>query len=214
MVSSFEQMEQAVVGETSGRRSSHRSQGLNVNEFSEDIARYKAKGNHGKELWLNPLIWVIATHRLRNWVTVSKPIWPIRVPLVLVCFCANKFFQIFMGMDISPGASIGAGFYLGHVGGVIISQFAVLGKNCDVSHRVTIGVSAMGRQGAPIIGDDVYIGTGATLVGLITIGNGAKIAANTLVIDDVPEGATAIGVPGRIFLAPKSTTESKPTGSR
>lgn len=181
---------------------------MKVNRFSEDIARYRAKGNRGKDLWLNPLIWVIAFYRLRNWVNRAKPAWPVRIPVVFICFCFNKLFQIFMGMDISPGASIGAGFYLGHVGGVIISQHAVIGKNCDISHRVTIGVSAMGRQGAPSIGDDVYIGTGATVVGKIRIGNGAKIAANTLVIDDVPEGATAMGVPGRVFLGSKRVVES------
>jgi serine O-acetyltransferase len=60
----------------------------------------------------------------------------------------------------------------------------------------------MGRQGAPVLGDDVYIGTGATLVGKIKVGNGAKIAANTLVITNVPQGATVMGVPGRIIMRP------------
>ena len=63
----------------------------------------------------------------------------------------------------------------------------------------------MGRQGAPILGDDVYVGTGATLVGKIRVGNGAKIAANTLVMSNIPEGATVMGVPGRIIMrAPKA----------
>jgi len=63
----------------------------------------------------------------------------------------------------------------------------------------------MGRQGAPVLGDEVYIGTGATLVGKIKIGSGAKIAANTLVMSNIPEGATVMGVPGRIIArAPKA----------
>ena len=62
----------------------------------------------------------------------------------------------------------------------------------------------MGRQGAPTIGNDVYIGTGAALVGKIRIGNGVKIAANTLVMSNIPDGATVMGVPGRIIMrAPK-----------
>jgi serine O-acetyltransferase len=61
----------------------------------------------------------------------------------------------------------------------------------------------MGRQGVPVVGDDVYIGTGATLVGKIKIGNGAKIAANTLVMSNVPAGATVMGVPGRIVMRAK-----------
>src|ERR1700739_2107714 len=72
-----------------------------VSKFSADIARYKVKGNHGKDLWLNPLIWVIAFYRLRNWVNTAKPAWAIRIPVVLICFWMNKLFQIFMAMDIS-----------------------------------------------------------------------------------------------------------------
>ena len=117
-------------------------------------------------------------------------------------------------MGISPGASIGEGLYIGHIGGVIISQQAVIGRNCDISHRVTIGTSAMGREGAPVLGDNIYVGTGSTLVGKIRIGSGAKIAANTLVIDDVPEGATMMGVPGRILFAPARSIKSRHRPSR
>lgn len=61
----------------------------------------------------------------------------------------------------------------------------------------------MGRKGLPVLGDEVYIGTGATLVGKIKVGSGAKIAANTLVMTNVPEGATVMGVPGRIVMRPR-----------
>jgi serine O-acetyltransferase len=175
-----------------------------MNKFSADIARYRVKGHGGKELWLNPAVWAIAFYRLGNWLNVAPPILPIRVPLKLVSFIGNKFCEVFMEMCISPRASIGVGLYIGHIGGIHISPQAVIGRNCDVTHRVTIGASAMGRQGAPVIGDDVYIGTGATLAGKIRIGSGAKIAANTLVMSNVPEGATVMGVPGRIIMrAPK-----------
>ena len=113
-----------------------------------------------------------------------------------------------MEMCIDPQATIGGGLYIGHIGGVHINPQAVLGSNCDIAHRVTIGASAMGRQGAPVLGDNVYIGTGATLVGKIKVGNGAKIAANTLVITNVPEGATVMGVPGRIIMRPPKPAQS------
>ena len=93
-----------------------------------------------------------------------------------------------MEMCIDPQATIGGGLYIAHIGGVHINPQAIVGRNCDIAHRVTIGASAMGRQGAPVLGDNVYIGTGATLVGKIKIGSGAKIAANTLVITNVPRG--------------------------
>ena len=105
-----------------------------------------------------------------------------------------------MEMCIDAQATIAGGLYIGHIGGVHISPQAVLGRRCDLAHRVTIGASAMGREGAPVLGDDVYVGTGATLVGKIKIGDGAKIAANTLVIGNVPAGATVMGVPGRIVM--------------
>jgi serine O-acetyltransferase len=175
-----------------------------MNRFATDAARYRARGERGKDLWLNPALWTIAFYRLRNWVNITHPAWPVRLPLIVFCFFANKFCEVFMEMSISPRATIGEGLYIGHIGGVHISPFAIIGKNCDIAHRVTIGASGMGRQGAPVIGDNVYIGTGATLVGGLKIGDGARIAANTLVIDDVPAGATVMGVPGRILLGPPS----------
>ncbi|MCU1301765.1 MAG: serine acetyltransferase [Candidatus Sulfotelmatobacter sp.] len=178
-----------------------------MNKFSADVARYRAKGAAGKELWLNPAIWAIGCYRLGNWLHVSRPFVLIRVPLKLVSYAANKFCEVFMEMCIDPQASIGEGLCVGHIGGVHINPQAVLGRNCDIAHRVTIGASAMGRQGAPVLGDDVYIGTGATLVGKIKVGSGAKIAANTLVMTNVPEGATVMGVPGRIIMRPAKAVQ-------
>jgi serine O-acetyltransferase len=173
-----------------------------MHEFAADIARYRAKGDSGKELWLNPAVWAIGCYRLANWLNTSPPTAIIRIPLKLVSFVATKWCEIFIEMHLDPCATIGGGLYIAHIGGVHINPQAVLGKNCDVAHRVTIGASAMGRKGAPVLGDEVYIGTGATLVGKIKIGNGAKIAANTLVMTNVPDGATVMGVPGRIIMRP------------
>jgi serine O-acetyltransferase len=178
-----------------------------MNEFSADIARYTSRGYRGKDLWLNPAVWSIGCYRLGNWLHVAKPPFLIRIPLKVISFFANKFCEVFMEMCIDPHASIGPGLYIGHIGGVHINPQAVLGSNCDLAHRVTIGTSAMGRQGAPVLGDDVYIGTGATLVGKIKVGNGAKIAANTLVISNIPDGATVMGVPGRIIMRPPKAVQ-------
>lgn len=176
-----------------------------MNRFSEDITRYRFRGHAGKDLWLNPALWAIGCYRLGNWLHSERPSAFVRVPLKLVSYLANKWCEVFMEMCIDVHATIGPGLYIGHIGGVHINPLAVLGKNCDIAHRVTIGTSAMGRQGAPVLGDEVYVGTGATLVGKIRVGNGAKIAANTLVISNVPEGATVMGVPGRIIMRPTKT---------
>jgi len=183
-------------------------EGSEMNKFSEDVARYRADGASTVDILFRPTIWVIAIYRLRNWVYVANPPWLIRTPLRVICVLANMFFEVFMAMEISPRASIGGGLCIGHVGGLVISKDAVIGRNFDVGQRVTIGASAGGREGAPTIGDNVYIGIGATVTGKIRIGNGAKISANTLVINDVPEGATVMGVPGRVFFAPPAAAPS------
>ena len=171
-----------------------------MGKFAADLQRYKEKGNSLRDTCLNPAVWAIGSYRLGSWLNTARPFILIRLPLKVVSLVLNKFCEIFMEMCIDPCAVIGEGLFIAHIGGVHINPDAVLGKNCDIAHRVTIGTSAMGRKGAPVLGDDVYVGTGASIVGKIRIGSGAKIAANTLVITNVPDGATVMGVPGRIIM--------------
>jgi serine O-acetyltransferase len=159
-------------------------------------------GHRGRRLWLNPAIWAITIYRFGNWLYRAHPFILFRVPLKILYFFAYMFSEVVMEMCLDPQATIGGGLYIAHIGGIHINPEAVIGSYCDIAHRVTIGASAMGRLGSPVLGDKVYIGTGATLVGKIKIGSGAKIAANTLVITNVPEGATVMGVPGRIIMRP------------
>lgn len=173
-----------------------------MSKFALDIARYRAKGTSSRDIWTNPAVWAIAAYRLGNWLNTDPPAAPLRLPLKLASFILNKLCEVVMEMCLDPAASIGEGLYIGHIGGVHINPGAIVGKNCDIAHRVTIGTSAMGRKGAPTIGDEVYIGTGASIIGKIRIGSGAKIASNTLVINNVPEGCTVMGVPGRVIMRP------------
>src|SRR5271154_6209534 len=173
-----------------------------MSKFSEDVARYRSLGHSGTRLWLNSALWAIAVYRFGNWLYSANPFILIRVPLKIVYFFAYMFSEVVMEMCLDPQATIGGGLYIAHIGGIHINPQAIVGSNCDIAHRVTIGASAMGRQGSPVLGDKVYIGTGATLVGKIKIGSGAKIAANTPVITNVPAGATVMGVPGRIIMRP------------
>lgn len=104
------------------------------------------------------------------------------------------------GFEIDPGAKIGEGFYLtGHCGPVIIGPVEI-GKNCNVSHSVTIGRSYRGGViGRPTIGDYVWVGPGAVIVGKVMIGNNVLIAPNSFVNFDVPDNSLVIGNPGKIF---------------
>jgi serine O-acetyltransferase len=104
------------------------------------------------------------------------------------------------GMDISASAIIGRGLYIGHFGGIVVNPDAVIGDNCNLSHEVTIGQVNRGtKTGCPVIGDNVFIGPGAKIIGRIHVGNGAAIGANCVVVDDVPENGVVVGVPGRVI---------------
>lgn len=102
------------------------------------------------------------------------------------------------GLDIVPSVEIGPGLYIAHpVGTVIMAQR--IGSNLSITTSVTIGMRTVPRF--PTIGNDVTIGAGARVLGGITLGDGATVGANAVVLDDVPAGATAVGIPARILLA-------------
>ena len=90
--------------------------------------------------------------------------------------------------------------YIGHFGGIIISGGAVIGRNCNISQGVTIGIAGKGKnRGIPIIGEGVYIGAGAKLIGKIHVGNNVAIGANAVVTKDVPDNAVVGGIPAKII---------------
>jgi serine O-acetyltransferase len=105
------------------------------------------------------------------------------------------------GVDLS-GTPIGPGLFLSHGQSTILSAERI-GANLQVHQGVTVGWDYRGDR-RPIIGDDVFIGAGAKVLGAITVGDGARIGANAVVLCDVPPGATAVGVPAQIRDAPAS----------
>ena len=95
---------------------------------------------------------------------------------------------------------IGPGFYIGHFGGIFIYPDCKIGKNCNLSQEVTIGNVPRGQnKGYPTIGDNVYIGPGAKIIGCVKVGNRVAIGANCVVTKDVPDNAVVVGVPGKII---------------
>ena len=104
------------------------------------------------------------------------------------------------GIEIHPGASIGRRFFIDHGMGVVIGETAQIGDDCTLYHGVTLGgTSWVKGKRHPTLGDGVVIGAGAKILGPISIGRGAKIGSNAVVVKDVPEGATAVGIPARIL---------------
>jgi serine O-acetyltransferase len=110
------------------------------------------------------------------------------------------------GYQIPSTTEIGEGFYIGHYGTIVINGEVKIGRNCNIAHGVTIGQANRGKlKGYPTIGNNVWIGTGAVIVGNINIGSNVLIAPNSFVNIDVPDNSLLIGNPSRIIKKENST---------
>ncbi|MGK6344050.1 serine O-acetyltransferase [Chryseobacterium sp. DT-3] len=104
------------------------------------------------------------------------------------------------GFQIPSTTEIGEGFYIGHWGTIVINEKAKIGKNCNITHNVTIGQANRGKlKGYPVIGDHVWIGAGAIIVGNINIGSNVLIAPNSFVNIDVPNNSLVLGNPCKVI---------------
>lgn len=120
-------------------------------------------------------------------------------PLYVLAWLLLRRAKFRYGISISEHTKIGAGFYIGHFGAIIVSPQAVIGRNCNISQGVTIGRSNRGeRAGVPTIGDNVYIAPGAKIIGGVRVGNNVAIGANAVVISDIPDNSVAVGVPAKV----------------
>ena len=116
------------------------------------------------------------------------------------------FYRLFLrrymfkyGFQIPASTQIGKGFYIGHFGTIVINEKTKIGDNCNIAHGVTIGQANRGKAGGcPVIGDMVWIGTGAVIVGKVKIGSNVLIAPNSFVNFDVPDNSVVVGNPGKI----------------
>lgn len=109
--------------------------------------------------------------------------------------------RILTGIEIHPGAQIGDRFFIDHGEGVVIGETTIIGNDVLIYQQVTLGGTGkdLGKR-HPTVGDGVIIGAGAKVLGNITIGNHSRIGAGSVVIDDVPEHATVVGIPGKIVI--------------
>lgn len=145
------------------------------------------------EFILYPSIHAIAVHRY-----VCHPLYRLGIPFFPRLI--SQIVRFLTGIEIHPGAKIGKGLFIDHGIGVVIGETAQIGKNCVLFHNVSLGGTGHHkRKRHPTIGDNVLIGTAATLLGPITVGDNSKIGAETVVINrDVPENATVVGAPGKV----------------
>jgi serine O-acetyltransferase len=148
----------------------------------------------------------LAVHR------VAHALYRARVPL-LPRFIASLS-RFWTGIEIDPGATIGSGVFIDHGVGVVIGETAEVGDGCTIYQGVTLGGTSLQRtKRHPTLGRNVTVGSGAAVIGAITVGDGAKIGANSVVVKDVPPNATIVGIPGRVVLLdgkPVSAVELRP----
>ena len=121
--------------------------------------------------------------------------WSRRRRLVPLELLFNRLNTVCCNCIIGRGAEFGPGLVLIHATGVVINGRVVGGSNLHIEHQVTIGAE---RRRSPVLGDDVFVGAGAKILGAVTIGDGARIGANAVVLHDVPAHSTAVGIPARV----------------
>ncbi len=110
--------------------------------------------------------------------------------------------RFFTGIEIHPGAQIGRGFFIDHGMGVVIGETAEIGNNCTLYHQVTLGGTSWAKEKRhPTLGDNVVVGSGAKILGPFVVGDNAKIGSNSVVVKEVPQNATVVGVPGRMVVS-------------
>ena len=166
-----------------------------LKDLRETIAAYQARDPAARSwleiLLLYPGIKAVRSHRLAHW-----------------CYRHNlKFLARFIsqrsrrrtGIEIHPGAVIGRRLVIDHGMGIVIGETAEIGDDCLIYHGVTLGGTGkdVGKR-HPTIGNNVLIGTGAKVLGPIKVGDNSRIAANSVVLKEIPEDSTAVGIPARV----------------
>ena len=171
-------------------------------DYLESVKRRDPAAKSRWEVLLYPGAWALAFHRAAHWLYEGR--------LYFLARLVNHLARLLTAIDIHPGARIGRFFFIDH-GFTVIGETADIGDNVTVYQNVTLGGTnpSDGVPGKrhPTIGDDVVIGSGAQVLGPISIGKGAKIGANSVVTRDVAEGATMVGIPARSVLV--DATDSK-----
>lgn len=162
-----------------------------ADEIKSTRERDPAAKNNLEILLLYPGVHTIISHRLAHFLHTKKiPFLPRTL---------SQISRFITGIEIHPGAKIGSGLFIDHGMGVVIGETTVIGRNVALFQGVTLGGTGkeIGKR-HPTLGNNIVVGAGAKILGNITIGSNSYIGANAVVIKDVPQNSTIVGVPGRI----------------
>jgi serine O-acetyltransferase len=157
------------------------------NNILADLRAYD--GNWGAQGF-----WVMVVYRFGRWRYRVRPML-VRKFFSLIYHALYKVMQIITGIELPCEVVVGRNFVIDHFGGIIISGYAKFGDNCRLRDGVVVGLRRVEEKCAPIVGNNVDIGSGAKLLGQIKIGNNVLIGANAVVLCDVPDNSIAVGVP-------------------
>jgi serine O-acetyltransferase len=163
--------------------------------FREDLACVFDRDPAARTTWevltCYPGFHALTLHRFSHWLWGHRLRWFARA--------TSHFTRWITGIEIHPGATIGRRVFIDHGMGVVIGETAEIMDDCTLYHGVTLGGTSWNKgKRHPTLMPGVVIGAGAKVLGPITIGAGAKVGSNAVVVRDVPEGATAVGIPARI----------------
>ncbi len=159
--------------------------------------RDPAARNYFEVLTTYPGVHAIMWHRLNHLLWQAKLRWLARF--------LSTVTRLLTGIEIHPGARIGRRFFIDHGMGVVIGETAEIGDDCTLYHGVTLGGTTWQKgKRHPTLGNNVVVGAGAKVLGPVTVGDGARIGSNAVVVKSVPAEATVVGIPGHIVRRKES----------
>lgn len=143
------------------------------------------------EVFLYPSFYAILFHKWGHWFYLRKHFFIAR--------CISQIGRGLTGIEIHPGAKIGKNLFIDHGMGVVIGETCEIGDNVTIYHGVTLGGTGKDKgKRHPTIGNNVMISTGAKVLGPFKVGDNSRIAANAVVLTEIPEDSTVVGIPGKI----------------
>lgn len=168
-------------------------------DYRRYLATGRGKANGLSVVLLTQGLWASFVYRWAHWCVVSNRSRPVAWMLRFGYVGAGKLIEVLTGIRLSPGCRIGGGLYMAHFGPIRVNHRVRIGENCNLSQGVTIGeVQSGDRKGVPTIGNRVYLGTNAILIGNIEVGDDVAIGAGSVVIESVSSCAVVVGNPGRV----------------
>ena len=174
-----------------------------ANQLTELLEAYQARDPAARSkleiFLLYPGVHATIYHRIAHFFHVRH--------MPFIARCVSQWSRFWTGIEIHPGATIGRRLVIDHGMGIVIGETAEIGDDCLIYHGVTLGGTGKDHgKRHPTIGNNVLISTGAKVLGPFKVGDGARIAANAVVLTEVPEHATAVGIPAQIVrIAGRST---------